>query len=156
VRIAVTFQIGAQQRVTAISVGSQRRVAGGNLVGVTGRQDHKLAARPLVETQQSHVFQRRLPDSDDVAIERAVDITRRHFFTAIAGRILPSRLNIRAGLITVFFAVAAIACSTNPSDADEGGVGFWFPGLFGSLAAEPQVPGWALGIVDLYNPVSAG
>src|SRR6516225_267073 len=73
-----------------------------------------------------------------------------------AGRKLLGCLNIRADLTAVFFAVAAIACSTNPSDADEGGVGFWFPGLFGSLAAVPQVPGWALGIVDLYNPVSAG
>src|SRR5262249_62088652 len=64
--------------------------------------------------------------------------------------------NMRPVLTTVFFACASFACSTNPSHADEGGVGFWFPGLFGSLAAVPQVPGWALGIVDLYNPVSAG
>jgi hypothetical protein len=69
---------------------------------------------------------------------------------------LLGRLNIRACLTGVFFACASFACSTNSSHADEGGVGFWFPGLFGSLAAVPQVPGWALGIVDLYNPVSAG
>src|SRR5262245_52716447 len=78
------------------------------------------------------------------------------FFTATAGRKLRGRLNIRAGLTSVFFAFAALACSTTQSHADEGGLGFWFPGLFGSLAAVPQVPGWALGIVDLYNPVSAG
>ena len=59
-------------------------------------------------------------------------------------------------LAVAFFAFAAFTCSINTSHADEGGVGFWFPGLFGSLAAVPQVPGWALGIVDLYNPVSAG
>ena len=28
--------------------------------------------------------------------------------------------------------------------ADEGGVSFWLPGLFGSLAAAPQQPGWSL------------
>jgi len=63
---------------------------------------------------------------------------------------------VRFRLATAFIAFAAIAFSTNLSKADEGGVGFWFPGLFGSLAAVPQVPGWALGIVNLYNPVSAG
>ena len=75
--------------------------------------------------------------------------------TTTAGRGL-GRLNIRAVFAAVFFACASLACSTNSSHADEGGVGFWFPGLFGSLSAVPQVPGWALGIVDLYNPVSAG
>ena len=29
------------------------------------------------------------------------------------------------------------------------------PGLYGSLAAAPQVPGWAIRFVDVYNPVSA-
>ena len=62
---------------------------------------------------------------------------------------------LRFSLATAFIAFAAIAGSTSISKADEGGVGFWFPGLFGSLAAVPQVPGWALGIVNLYNPVSA-
>jgi hypothetical protein len=61
-----------------------------------------------------------------------------------------------AVLTKVFFAFAACACSTKTTLADEGGVGFWFPGLFGSLAAVPQVPGWAVGIVNLYNPVSGG
>jgi hypothetical protein len=78
------------------------------------------------------------------------------FFAPTVGWKLLGRLNIRAGLTAVFFAFAAVACPINTSHADEGGVGFWFPGLFGSLAAVPQVPGWALGIVDLYNPVSAG
>lgn len=55
-----------------------------------------------------------------------------------------------------FLALSAFACSTSVALADEGGVGFWFPGLFGSLSAVPQVPGWALGIVNLYNPVSGG
>jgi hypothetical protein len=39
--------------------------------------------------------------------------------------------------------------------ANEGGVSFWFPGLYGSLAAVPQVPGGAVGFVDLYVPVNA-
>ncbi|HEX4409663.1 MAG TPA: transporter [Xanthobacteraceae bacterium] len=49
----------------------------------------------------------------------------------------------------------AILCVADNARADEGGLSFWIPGLFGSLAAAPQVPGWALGIINLYEPVSA-
>jgi hypothetical protein len=66
----------------------------------------------------------------------------------------PTRCRVR--FVTALFAAATIISSADTSLADEGGVGFWFPGLFGSLAAVPQVPGWAVGIVNLYNPVSGG
>jgi hypothetical protein len=45
--------------------------------------------------------------------------------------------------------------ASNIAWADEGGISFWLPALFGSLAAAPQVPGWALGIVNYYANVSA-
>jgi hypothetical protein len=41
------------------------------------------------------------------------------------------------------------------SRADEGGVSFWLPGQYGSLAAAPQVPGWALGVVYYHSNVAA-
>ena len=40
--------------------------------------------------------------------------------------------------------------------ADEGGVSFWLPGLFGSLAAAPQQPGWSLATIYCHDSVSAG
>ncbi len=40
--------------------------------------------------------------------------------------------------------------------ADEGGVSFWIPGFFGSLAAAPQQPGWSLTNVYYHTSVSAG
>jgi hypothetical protein len=40
--------------------------------------------------------------------------------------------------------------------ADEGGVGFWQAGSYGSLAAVPAEPGWALSLTDYYSAVSAG
>src|SRR6476646_1368891 len=40
--------------------------------------------------------------------------------------------------------------------ADEGGVSFWLPGFFGSLAAAPQQPGWSLTAVYSHTSVSAG
>jgi hypothetical protein len=40
--------------------------------------------------------------------------------------------------------------------ADEGGVSFWAPGQFGSLAAVPGAPGWAAPVVYLHASVDAG
>jgi hypothetical protein len=41
--------------------------------------------------------------------------------------------------------------------ADEGGVSFWLPGLFGSLAAVPaQAPGWSVTNIYFHDSVSAG
>ena len=54
-------------------------------------------------------------------------------------------------------ALAATICfASKPAIADEGGVSFWVPGFFGSLAATPQVPGFSLANVFYYNQVSAG
>jgi hypothetical protein len=38
------------------------------------------------------------------------------------------------------------------ANADEGGVSMWLPGFFGSLAATPLQPGWALGTI-YYHPL---
>lgn len=40
--------------------------------------------------------------------------------------------------------------------ADEGGVSFWLPGLFGSLAAVPTTPGWSLTTMYYHTSVGAG
>jgi hypothetical protein len=49
---------------------------------------------------------------------------------------------------TVLFSQCALA--------DEGGVSFWIPGFFGSLAATPQQPGWSLANIYYHTSVSAG
>jgi hypothetical protein len=40
--------------------------------------------------------------------------------------------------------------------ADEGGVSFWVPGFFGSLAATPQQPGFTMASIYYHTTVSAG
>ena len=40
--------------------------------------------------------------------------------------------------------------------ADQGGVGFWLPGTFGSLAATPLQPGLSMSAIYLHSSVSAG
>jgi hypothetical protein len=50
-------------------------------------------------------------------------------------------------------AVSLMVCP-EISRADEGGVSFWLPGQYGSLAAVPQTPGWALGTIYYHTNVT--
>ena len=51
---------------------------------------------------------------------------------------------------------AALALSPQAATADQGGVSFWVPGFFGSLAATPLQPGWALTTIYYHTSVHAG
>ena len=51
---------------------------------------------------------------------------------------------------------SAITFFSQSASADEGGVSFWVPGFFGSLAATPQQPGWSLANIYYHTSVSAG
>ena len=53
-------------------------------------------------------------------------------------------------------AMATFGLLSDAAYADEGGVSFWIPGLFGSLAATPQQPGWSLATIYYHTSVSAG
>lgn len=53
-------------------------------------------------------------------------------------------------------AIATSISIATPAFADEGGVSFWLPGLFGSLAAVPQQPGFSFGMIYYHTSVSAG
>ena len=46
--------------------------------------------------------------------------------------------------------------ATTPALADEGGVSFWVPGFFGSLAATPQTPGFSFATIYYHTSVKAG
>ena len=60
----------------------------------------------------------------------------------------------RSRVVTACFAVLAVISTTTISLADENGVSFWVPGLFGSLAAAPQQPGWSLASTYYHTDVS--
>jgi hypothetical protein len=63
---------------------------------------------------------------------------------------------IKTGLVWGAITLTAAVSVPKYALADEGGVSFWIPGFFGSLAAAPQQPGWSLAIVNYYTNVSAG
>jgi len=54
-------------------------------------------------------------------------------------------------------AMALVVCAAlalpGAARADEGGVSFWLPGLFGSLAAVPAQPGWSFAAINYFTSV---
>ena len=79
----------------------------------------------------------------------------RNFATMIACRRRSSRCRALLHSAAALIALAAVVCSSDIAAADEGGVSFWLPGLFGSLAATPQQPGWAAASIYYHTAVSA-
>src|SRR5262249_41518777 len=74
-------------------------------------------------------------------------------FTAICRmRVIASSVRL---LFSAFLFVISVLLSTNDSWADEGGVSFWLPGLYGSLAAVPGQPGFSFATFNYYTSVSA-
>jgi hypothetical protein len=67
-----------------------------------------------------------------------------------------ARRNICAWASSGALAALAVFAAHHLAHADEGGVSFWLPGTYGSLAATPQVPGWTLGAVYYHTSVGAG
>jgi hypothetical protein len=63
---------------------------------------------------------------------------------------------IRPALFCGALAFAALALLPRTAMADEGGVSFWLPGAFASLAAVPQQPGWSLANLYYHTSVSGG
>ena len=69
---------------------------------------------------------------------------------------LRSKMNYRlVGLISAGVLSIATFSGIDQAKADEGGVSFWLPGIYGSLAAVPQQPGWSLATVYYHTSVSA-
>jgi hypothetical protein len=52
--------------------------------------------------------------------------------------------------------LSSFIASPTVAAADEGGVSMWLPGLFGSLAAAPQQPGWSFADIYYHGTASAG
>ena len=61
------------------------------------------------------------------------------------------------GFVFATALLGSVVAATGDVRADESGVSFWLPGLFGSLAAVPQqTPGWELTTIYYHTSVSAG
>jgi hypothetical protein len=66
-----------------------------------------------------------------------------------------SRPSIRALCASTPLIYGAFVLLSQRAVADEGGVSFWLPGTYGSLASVPAVPGWSFSTFNYYDSVSA-
>ena len=58
--------------------------------------------------------------------------------------------------LTGVLAAAALGLlSPQMAAADENGISYWLPGLYGSLAATPTTPGWSIGAIYYHASVGA-
>jgi len=65
------------------------------------------------------------------------------------------KLGFRRTSASIAVVATSIASAPIASFADEGGVSFWYPGTYGSLAALPQQPGWSVSVTHYHATVSA-
>ena len=73
----------------------------------------------------------------------------------IVESLLIGERKVRLFVASAITSVIALVLVPQTSIADEGGVSFWLPGIYGSLAAVPQQPGWSLGTVYYHTSVAA-
>ena len=79
--------------------------------------------------------------------------------TGLLNRAFPLRHVLAHRWRAIAGITAALTCHLGmptPALADEGGVSFWVPGFFGSLAATPQTPGFSFGTIYYHTSVKAG
>jgi hypothetical protein len=75
---------------------------------------------------------------------------------AFGYRTEPRILARRASTFALLGMIGAATLSSQPAAADETGVSFWLPGIFGSLAAVPIQPGWSFSTTNYFTSVNAG
>jgi hypothetical protein len=73
----------------------------------------------------------------------------------VIASLLTRKQSNRVFSASVIASILAFALAPQASRADESGVSFWLPGIYGSLAATPQQPGWSFATVYYHTSVSA-
>jgi len=68
--------------------------------------------------------------------------------------VIPDRY-IFSSIASAALAFATVTAAPNSALADENGISFWSPGLFGSLAAVPQEPSCSPVVTNYYDPAGA-
>src|SRR5438552_19188582 len=66
-------------------------------------------------------------------------------------------MTTKSSIRQIGYAAAAAAFVLCPgiSRADESGISFWLPGLYGSLSATPTTPGWSVAAIYYHTTVNA-
>src|SRR5664279_3330714 len=76
--------------------------------------------------------------------------------SSASGKIISQGKSIRGSAVAAILGIVMFSATASVSLADESGTSFWLPGTYGSLAAVPGTPGWAVATVYYHTTVSAG
>jgi hypothetical protein len=68
----------------------------------------------------------------------------------------PEKAALRSSAAVALLCAGILSTAASVARADESGTSFWLPGTYGSLAAAPGTPGWAIASVYYHTSVSAG
>jgi hypothetical protein len=80
-----------------------------------------------------------------------------HINSSVMSDVVEARKSIyRSSAVAMLVGASILSMTSSVSLADESGTSFWLPGQYGSLAAAPGTPGWALATVYYHTSVSAG
>ena len=74
----------------------------------------------------------------------------------VSANVPPRKDGWRSSTATILLCAGFLSVASSISLADESGTSFWLPGTYGSLAAVPGTPGWAVASVYYHTSVSAG
>ena len=67
-----------------------------------------------------------------------------------------SKVVLRSSAAAALLCAGLLSTLASVALADESGTSFWLPGTYGSLAAVPGTPGWAVASVYYHTSVAAG
>jgi hypothetical protein len=67
-----------------------------------------------------------------------------------------NKVALRSSAAAALLCTGLLSATASVALADESGTSFWLPGTYGSLAAVPDTPGWAVASVYYHTSVSAG
>src|SRR5262245_53631476 len=113
-------------------------------IGRTARRDQNLIMSARI----------RPPSRPPGCADREAEMENSHRSTRDKRRTV--KASPSAGLLASFAAAAILTGAPSLARADEGGVGFWVPGFFGSLTATPLVPGFSFALIYLHGEVTGG
>jgi hypothetical protein len=74
---------------------------------------------------------------------------------ALSAIVRPRKAALRSSGFAMLLAVGVISIASSASVADESGISFWLPGLYGSLSATPTTPGWSVATIYYHTSVNA-
>jgi hypothetical protein len=75
---------------------------------------------------------------------------------AVEKLLLPKKTALQSSAAIMVLCAGILSTTSSVSLADESGTSFWLPGTFGSLAAAPGTPGWAVAAIYYHTTVNAG